>query len=105
MKKLIIPIIALLFGCSDSQSNEDKVTAIDKDGSIESKISITHLSDSFDVMRTENVFWVKNKQIRNTVLYDTIPSLGVTKETGEDEDGNDSSFTIKKAYQIFITVK
>ncbi|QNK62723.1 hypothetical protein H7F33_19650 [Pedobacter sp. PAMC26386] len=103
MKKLVLSILVLsLMACKEE--NDDKVKVVDKDGSVETKVHITHLTDSLDVMKTENIFWVKNKDVKRVVRLDTIPALGVSDEQGENSSGQDSTVKIKKNYQIFITV-
>jgi hypothetical protein len=87
-----------------NKENEDKVKTIDKNGSVESKIHIEHLSDSLDVMKTENIYWIKGTAVKKVVHLDTIPSLGMAKEQGEDSSGKDTTLNVKKNYQIFITV-
>jgi protein involved in sex pheromone biosynthesis len=104
-KNLISAIVAgfLLSGCE--QKNDDKVKAVDKTGSVEMKVAINHLNASQDVMRTEKVFWVKGAAVRSIVNLDTVPALGVTREVAENSAGEDTTVSIKKNYQIFITVK
>jgi len=97
-------VLTLAFaGCQEE--NDDKVKTVDQSGSVEMKVGISHLNDSLDVMKTENVFWVKGKSHKTVVRLDTIPSLGRTKEVAENTAGDDTTVTIKKNYQIFITVK
>jgi hypothetical protein len=86
-------------------SNNDKVKAIDKDGSIEAQISVKHLSDTQDVMYIERKTWIHKKIVKDITTTDTIPSLGKTRETAENSSGDDTTVTVNKNYQIFITVK
>lgn len=56
MKKfpfLIILCFALASCESKDNSNNDKVKVIDKDGSIEAKLSVKHISDTKDVLYIE----------------------------------------------------
>lgn len=103
MKKLALFILVLSLAACQEQ-NDDKVKTVDKSGSVETKVHITHLNDSVDVMKTENIFWVKFKDVKRVVRLDTIPSLGLSKEQGENSAGEDTTLMIKKNYQIFITV-
>jgi hypothetical protein len=101
---LSVIVVALLFSACE-QKNDDKVKAVDKTGSVEMKVAINHLNEDQDVMRTEKVFWVKGAAVRSIVNLDTVPALGSTREVAENADGEDTTVSIKKNYQIFITVK
>jgi len=103
MKKLVLAIFVLsLMACKEK--NDDKVKEVDKNGSVETKVHIAHLNDSLDVMKTEHIFWVKNKDVKRVVRLDTIPALGFTNEQGENSSGQDTTLKVRKNYQIFITV-
>jgi formylmethanofuran dehydrogenase subunit D len=102
---LIILGFALGSCQTENNSNNDKVKVIDKDGSIEAQISVKHLSDTKDVLYIERKTWIHNQIIKDVTTTDTVPSLGQTREVGENSDGNDTTVTVKKNYQIFITVK
>ena len=103
-KLIALCILALAFsGCEEK--NDDKVRTVDQNGSVEMKVGISHLNDSLDVMKTENIFWVKGKASKKVIRLDTIPSLGKTKEIAENTKGDDTTVMINKNYQIFITVK
>jgi hypothetical protein len=106
MYKNGIPVLlsCLLFAAC-SRQNDDQVKTVDKTGSVEIKVDISHLNDQQDVMKTEKVFWAKGKAVRAVVDLDTVPALGSTKEQAENSEGEDTTVTIKKNYQIFITVK
>lgn len=96
--------IALLFTACKKQ-NKDQVKEVDKSGSVEMKVNITHLNAESDVMRTEKIFWVKGQQVKSVVNLDTVPALGNIQEVAENSAGEDTTVSIKKNYQIFITVK
>ncbi|MBB6273543.1 hypothetical protein HDF26_004003 [Pedobacter cryoconitis] len=103
MKKLVPAIFVLsLMACKEK--NDDKVKEVDKNGSVETKVHIAHLNDSLDVMNTEHIFWVKNKDVKRVARLDTIPALGFTNEQGENSSGQDTTLKVRKNYQIFITV-
>lgn len=103
MKRIILAILILSFTAC-KEKNDDKVKEVDKNGSVETKIHITHLTDSLDVMKTENIFWVRNRNVKRVVRLDTIPALGFSDEQGENSSGEDSTIKVKKNYQLFITV-
>jgi len=96
-------MVLVFAGCAEK--NDDKVKTVDQNGSVEMKVDVSHLSDSLDVMKTENIFWIKGKAVKKVIRLDTIPALGSTKEVAENTKGEDTTVTIKKNYQIFITVK
>ena len=103
MKKILLSVLAIsLLACNEEP--DDKVRTVDKNGSVETKIHVNHLTDSLDVMKTENIFWVKNQEVKRVVRLDTIPSLGYIQEKGENSAGEDTTVTVRKNYQIFITV-
>lgn len=103
MKEIValMAVVALMFSCK----NEDKTKSIEKDGSVEIVLSVTHLNDSYDILTSYQTTWVKNVAVRKAVSIDTLPSLGDTVEDAEDNDGNDTTVVVPKNYQLFITVK
>jgi hypothetical protein len=106
MKKTILaPFVLCLLLSACEEKNDDKVKTVDKTGSVEMKVAVTHLNDTEDVMRTEKVFWVKGNAVKSIVNLDTVPALGSTREVAENSEGEDTTVSIKKNYQIFITVK
>jgi type IV pilus biogenesis protein CpaD/CtpE len=102
LQKSVI-VLATLFSlaaCSNEEEN-DIVNAVPNDGAIETEVSVAHLNDSLDVLLTKhkvNISATKSKLIE---VRDTIPALGNT--VVQDEEGNDK--TVKKAYDVFITIK
>ena len=103
-KILTVSVLVLLFSACEKQ-NKDQVKEVDKNGSVEMKVHITHLNSESDVMRTEKIFWVKGQQVKSVVNLDTVPALGNIQEVAENSAGEDTTVSIKKNYQIFITVK
>ena len=108
MKRIALKIIVtvtfsmlVFMSCED----DDKVQEISKNGSIETVMSVDHLNDRFDIVKTSHKIWIKNILVKNIIHTDTIPALGLTTENGENSDGDTRSVTLKKDYEIFITVK
>ncbi len=97
----IILLSVLFYSCS----NEDKTKDISKDGSVETVLSVEHLNSDKDILVTKHKVWIKNQLYKEYIYSDTIPSLGITKTEGEDENGNTQNLPIKKEYEIYITVK
>lgn len=85
--------------------NEDKVKEISKDGAIETTMSVEHLGDKLDVIKTTHKIWMKNILVKTSVHTDTIPSLGVLKTETEITDGVSREIDVKKDYEFYITVK
>ncbi len=104
MNKLLLVIaIATMFASCDN-SNEDVVKQPSKDGAIEAQMTTKHCN-GFDILSTEYKVWVKNSLQKDFIVIDTLPSLGTTKEEGEDSDGNTKDIVVPKDYEIYITVK
>jgi hypothetical protein len=100
MKYLFTAIVALLAYSCDSENN-DVVNTVDKEGSIETQVKTEHVNDSADVLITSHKVY-KNGALLNTIVkVDTIPFLGTTNV--EDDEGYKK--TVKKDYEIYITVK
>ncbi len=106
MKKSIITLLTLstLIFYSCDEQNEDIVKAPDKNGSIETTLSVKHFK-GFDLLTTTHTVWVKGKVDKQMVKSDTLKYLGTTKEEGEDSDGNVKDIVLDKDYEIYITVK
>jgi hypothetical protein len=105
--KKVLPVLVfgllLMISCGQKR-NEDQVKAVDKNGSVEMKVAISHLNDGQDVMKTEKIYWIQGKAVKTIVNLDTVPALGSTNQVIQNSAGEDSTVTIKKNYQIFITV-
>jgi len=104
MKKIITLLVAsvLLFSCDDSK--EDVVKEPNKDGGIEASLTTKH-EQGYDILTTQYKVWVKGKVEKTIIKTDTLPSLGMTHEEGEDHDGNTQELEVPKDYEFFITVK
>jgi hypothetical protein len=100
---LLVSVMLLMISCGEKQK-EDQVKAVDKNGSVEMKVAISHLNEGQDVMKTEKIYWIGGKAVKTVVNLDTVPALGTTNQVVQNSAGEDSTATIKKNYQIFITV-
>ncbi|MDB4984818.1 MAG: hypothetical protein JWM20_997 [Patescibacteria group bacterium] len=109
MKKIwLMAAFAALVLCScdpDGSGNEDKTKEVDKDGSVEVTVSVKHLANQRDVVCIERKFYAGGIERRTVQSLDTVPSLGMTNDKAQDDNGNDTTVTVPKNYQIFITVK
>lgn len=106
MNKIFYSLLLILAcsGCNDEERNEDVVQQPDKDGSIETILSVTH-ADNFDLLTTTHKVWVKGNLSKTIVKTDTLSTLGMVNEAAEDKDGHTQTKHVKKDYEFFITVK
>jgi len=104
MKKLLLLIVLATLLNSCEEKNEDIVSEPNKDGSIETIVSVKH-EDGFDILTTTHKVWVKNQLDKTLIKVDTLKSLGLTTVEGEDQDGYVEKAQVKKDYEFYITVK
>jgi len=102
-------IFFLLLGIVSLQScneeyKEDEVNNIDKNASIETELSVKHI-DTADVLITKHKIWKNHKLFKEIIKTDTIPSLGDTLVSAEDNDGYEQTAKTKKDYEFYITVQ
>ena len=108
MKKIkigsvIFIAMALLVSCDDK--NEDVTDAVNHAGSVESSVTVEHLDSLHDVLVTKHKVWSNYLEHKNIEYRDTIPALGIENTVGENQDGKTKQVSVKKDYEIFITVK
>lgn len=101
---LLLTLSFSLLACSDDEQ-EDKVHELNKDGAVESEIVVEHLNDSLDVVLTKHKVWKEGKNIKSIVYKDTVSALGYTNVEAENSEGETQLATVKKDYEVFITVK
>jgi uncharacterized protein YjbK len=101
---LFLSLVVLLFSACGEKSNEDIVKEPNKEGSIETVVSVKH-DKGFDILTTTHKIWVKNKLDKTLIKIDTLTSLGTTLVEGEDENGNSQKAMVPKDYEFYITVK
>lgn len=110
MKKFLLVLglfsVAAFASCEDvKEQNDDVVQIPPHDGSIIINTTVTHLDSTRDLLIMSREVWVKDHTVLDKLIKDTIPSLGTTKQEGEDSDGNTKSVVVKKDYEFYITVK
>ena len=98
-------VAATLFLSACEDKNEDVTQSVNKNGAIESSVTVEHLDSINDVLVTKHIVWYKGME-QKTILYrDTVPALDFEKVTAENENGDTKKLTKQKDYEIFITVK
>lgn len=110
MKKIkIIQLVliggAIVFQSCKDEPNEDLTNTVNKNGAIETSVTVTHLDSVNDILITKHIVWLKGNQFKNIEYRDTVPSLGMENTTAENKDGDTKKVQVKKDYEIFITVK
>jgi hypothetical protein len=110
----IFLFLSLVFGataCSDKtpekQADEGKVELkdISRDGAIESVLSVRHLSDDLDELKTAHRIWKDNQLVSEKIHLDTLPALSVGQQQAVDSLGNSVKVNAKKDYEFYITVQ
>ena len=85
----IIAIVCIIAYASSSPSTQDQTQSVDRNGSIETGVSVIHADSTHDVIVTNHKVWVHDSVYKIISYRDTIPALD----------------SIRKDYQIFITLK
>ena len=105
MKKILlfstVSVLALFILSCDN--NEVKVFS--KEGAIETVMEVDHLDVKHDILTTTHNVWINNQLSKKIVRKDTIPSLGMTSQTAENNEGDTKNVTLRRDYEIYITVK
>lgn len=100
----LLIISTVLISCED-EKNEDLTNTVNKNGAVETSVTVAHLDSLHDVLITNHAVWYKGTQFKNVEHRDTVPALGKEKTVVEDTDGNEKNVEVNKEYEIFITVK
>ncbi len=109
MKKNITTTILLctliFFSSCEDDKIEDVTQSVNKNGSVETAVTVEHLDSINDVIITKHIVWNKGVE-QKTILYrDTVAALGKENVEAENEEGDTKKLTKQKDYEIFITVK
>ncbi len=99
------PILLFSLCAACNETPEDKTQTINKDGAIESEISVTHLDSTHDILTTKHLVWVGGNNIKSILHSDTVASLGLKTEEAVNDQDETMNVTIPKEYEIYITVK
>src|SRR4051812_42736 len=100
---LLASFSILLLSCRNE--NEDVTNSVNKSGSIETAVHITHIDSAHDELVTTHKVWVHNNVFKTVEYHDTIPALGKENTVAENEDGDTKNVSVPKDYEIYITVK
>ncbi len=104
MKFFLVLFMSLLVlaSCDNpkEETNNDVVKEPNKNGSIETVVSVKHDS-LYDLLTTTHKVWLKGSIQKTLIKVDTLQSLGDTLK--EDDKGNKKS--LKKDYEFYITVQ
>jgi hypothetical protein len=105
-KLFVALLVIMLFATACKNDKKDDVTNdVNKEGSIETAVTVEHADSTNDVIVTKHKVWRNLSEYKTIEYRDTIPALGVTNVAAENEEGDTKSVRIKKEYEIFITVK
>lgn len=102
-KLLLLAGMCWLASCSDDK--KDETNTINKAGAVETAVTVEHADSTHDVLVTTHKVWVNFSEYKTVVHQDTIPALGIENTTAENSDGDTKRVSVKKDYEIFITVK
>ena len=103
MKNLLLLLLTIILICSCSEK-EPAVATLKKDKAIEVTFETQRLGDSAVLLLTHQNVYIKGNLIKTLVKRDTLPALGDSIQTIE-EDGNDKTVRLPKEYEFFVTVK
>jgi len=95
----------VVFSSCKDKKNEDITNTINKNGSVETAVTVEHLDSLNDVLVTKHAIWVKGNQYKTLEYRDTVPALGMEMKNVENSEGQSNNVEVKKEYEIFITVK
>lgn len=95
----------IIFSSCEDEKNEDLTQSVNKNGSVETSVTVEHLDSLNDILVTKHAVWFKGSIYKTFEHRDTVPALGLEKTDVKDDFGNDKNVEAKKEYEIFITVK
>ena len=100
----MISTVFIFISCKD-EKNEDLTNTVNKNGAVETSVTVVHIDSLYDVLITKHAVWYKGTQFKNVEYRDTVPALGKEKRVAEDNYGYEKNVETNKEYEIFITVK
>ena len=107
-KKVLIAVVIFapfLFSSCKKKEDKDLTNTVNKNGSVETSVTVQALDSTHDVLVTKHAVWYKGNQFKTVEYRDTVPALGMETTTAENKDGDTKTVQVKKDYEIFITIK
>ena len=106
----LIALIAIVIGIAITVSSannppEDRTQTLDRNGSVETGMSVIHADSTHDVIVTTYKVWIRDTAYKTIVHTDTVPALDSLTTEAENNDGDTKSIRAKRDYQLFITLK
>jgi len=101
---LLLAGLAAFGGCNENESKADEVNTVDKKAAVETELSVKH-AGPVDILVSRHKIWKDHKLVKELIQRDTIPTLGDTLQTIEDDKGNSRTANIRKDYEFYITVQ
>ncbi|HEY5510255.1 MAG TPA: hypothetical protein VIK10_04425 [Prolixibacteraceae bacterium] len=105
MKKILLLAVVGVLTQFISACDNNEVKEFSKEGAIETVLAVDHLDAKRDIITTTHNVWINNLLAKKIVRKDTIPALGMTSQTAENNEGETKNVTLAKEYEIYITVK
>jgi hypothetical protein len=103
---LVVAVVCLTaYVASTPGRGDDETREVDRNGSVETSVSIQHVDSTHDVILTTHKVWVRASQYASLLHRDTIPALDSMATEAENANGEKKWVMVKKDYQLFITVK
>ncbi|HWB94576.1 MAG TPA: hypothetical protein VG605_22125 [Puia sp.] len=112
--RLIIFIVALFaiaigilisVSTTKDHAEDDKTQTIDRNGSLETALSVIHADSAHDVIITSYKVWVRDTAYATITHRDTVPALDSMATDAGNGNGDTRPIRVKRDYQFFITVK
>lgn len=100
-KKIVLASILGLLMSNCSKKAKDVVQEVNKEGSIETQMTVEHLANDKDLVITKHKIWSKGTLSKEVIYKDTVPALGEY----EEENENGEMVKGKKEYEIYFTAK
>ena len=96
---------SFIFSSCKDEKNEDLTNTVNKNGAVETSVTVEHADSLHDILVTKHIIWHKGSVNKTFEHRDTVPALGSEKAAVKDDFGYDKNVEAKKEYEIFITVK
>lgn len=105
---VLLPLIIVGIVISRNLGNgdsEDRTQTLDRNGSVETGLSVVHADSTHDVILTTYKVWIRDTTYKTIVHQDTVPALDSMTTAAGNDNGDSRNIRVKRDYQLFITVK